>query len=433
MNNFYWECKTKVRFGEGCVQEFLPDFVRQFAIENKNIMIGYGGGSIKRNGAYDDVIAALESIGYRLASASDLTSSDGETADSNNLPNGDCESAVANCSPTGNLIIEFPGIMSNPTLAKMLEGAELARKWDVGLILAVGGGSAMDCCEAIAVQAPYDGDAWQDFWMDGKPMTHTPIPCGVVVTMPATGSEVNGCAVLTNEETKIKCDRWYSEFTPLFALMDPKYTLTMPVRQLRAGTFDILSHIMETYFSWPLEGNPADDTSEGLMRGLIRDFRRAIADPQDYEARSNIMWTASLAENNVIKTGKSKDFQAHNMEHQLSAYTNCNHGEGLAVIHPVYYRHIYKDGLKKFVSFAENVWGLDRSSYDSDDQLALAGVEALADFIREVGLPTSLGELGFGEEEFAMLPEIAESCFISEGAYRPLTHEEILEIYNECR
>lgn len=411
MKDFYWECKTQVRFGEGVVREFLPDFVKKFAQAGKNIMIGYGGGSIKKNGAYDDVIAALESLGYVRY---------------------DDSAAGEEAAAAGKAIIEFAGIMSNPTLAKMREGSELARRWDVGLVLGVGGGSAMDCCEAISIQAPYDGDAWKDFWMEGKPMTHTPIPCGVIVTMPATGSEVNGCAVLTDEETRIKCDRWYSEFHPLFALMDPKYTLTMPLRQLKAGTFDIFSHIMETYFSWPVEGNPADDTSEGLMKGLVRDFRAAVADPQDYQARSNIMWTASLAENNVIKTGKSKDFQAHNMEHQLSAYTNCNHGEGLAVIHPVYYRHIYKDGLGKFVSFAENVWELERSDYDSDEQFALAGVEALADFIREMGLPTSLRELGFGEAEKEMLPEIADSCFISGGAFRPMTHEEILEIYEEC-
>ena len=144
------------------------------------------------------------------------------------------------------------------------------------------------------------------------------------------------------------------------------------------------------------------------------------------------MWTASLAENRIIKTGKSKDFEAHNMEHQLSAYTDCNHGEGLAVLHPAYYRHIYKDGLPKFVAFAERVWGLDREDYDSDEEFALAGIDALADFIKEMGLPTTLRDIGFGEKEAAMLPEIAESCFISGGAFRPLTKEEILEIYKEC-
>lgn len=404
MKDFFWECKTKVRFGQGAVRDYLAQMVGEFALPGHNIMIGYGGGSVKRNGAYDDVVGVLESLGY---------SRDGNAAD-------------------GNMIVEFPGIMSNPTLKRMREGADLASLMDVGLIIAIGGGSVMDCCKAIAVQAQYKGDAWEDFWMKGLPMTHDVIPCGVVVTMPATGSEVNGCAVLTNEDTKIKCDRDYPEMNPAFALMDPAYTLTMPVRQLKAGTFDILSHIMETYFSFPLEDNPADDVSEGLMRGLIRDFRAAVADPEDLQARSNIMWTASLAENRIIKTGKSKDFQAHNMEHQLSAYTNCNHGEGLAVLHPAYYRHIYKDGVYKFARFAERVWGINAADYANDYDLALAGIDALSDFIKEMGLPTTLRELGFGNEERELLPEIAESCFVSRGAFRTMTSEEILKIYEEC-
>lgn len=404
MKDFNWECRTKVRFGQGCVREYLAGLVREFALPGKNIMIGYGGGSVKRNGSYDDVIHVLETMGY---------SRDGNAGD-------------------GSLIVEFPGIMSNPTLKRMKEGADLASLMDVGLIIGIGGGSVMDCCKAIAVQAAYDGDAWNDFWMKGLPMKHDIIPCGVVVTMPATGSEVNGCAVLTNEETKIKCDRDYPEMNPRFALMDPAYTLSMPLRQLRAGTFDILSHIMETYFSYPLDENPADDVSEGLMRGLIRDFRKAVADPEDLQARSNIMWTASLAENRIIKTGKSKDFQAHNMEHQLSAYTDCNHGEGLAVLHPTYYRHIYSDGLPKFVNFAVRVWGLDPEAHSDESELALAGIRELEKFIKEMGLPTTLRELGFGNEEKALLPEIAASCFISEGAFRKLTTDEILEIYEEC-
>ena len=400
MERFFWECSTKVRSGEGCVRENLEDMVNAFNSGKKNILIGYGGGSAKKNGSYDDVLDVLASMGY---------STGGKGG--------------------GGRIIEFSGIMSNPTLAKMQEGAGLARKNDVGLIIAIGGGSVMDCCKAVSVQAGYDGDAWEDFWMQGKPMKHRIIPCGVVVTMPATGSEVNGCAVLTNEETKIKCDRDYPEMNPAFALMDPAYTLSMPLRQMRAGTFDILSHIMETYFSFPVYGNPADDISEGLMRGLIRDFRSALADPHDMQARSNIMWTASLAENRIIKTGKTKDFQAHNMEHQLSAYTDCNHGEGLAVLHPVYYRHIYKDGLPKFAAWAKNVWGI---TGDDEEALAIAGIEALEEFIKEAGLPSTLRELGFGQKERELLPEIADSCFISEGAFRPVTAAEILEIYEEC-
>lgn len=405
MENFTWECRTKVRFGQGCVREYLAQLVGEFALPGRNILIGYGGGSVKKNGAFDDVVSVLEGMGYSL----DPSAGDGRR------------------------IVEISGIMPNPTLAKMREGARLAEETNTGLVIAIGGGSVMDCCKALCAQAGYGGDAWEDFWMQGRPMTHRMIPCGVVVTMPATGSEVNGCAVLTNEETKIKCDRDYPELNPAFALMDPAYTLTMPLRQFRAGSFDILSHIMETYFSYPLYGNPADDVSEGLMRGLIRDIRSAMDDPSDIKARSNIMWTASLAENRIIKTGKTKDFQAHNMEHQLSAYTDCNHGEGLAVLHPMYYRHIYKDGLPKFVRFAENVWGLDRGAFKSDEDFALAGIDALAGFIREMGLPATLGELGFGDAELSLLPEIADSCFISEGAFRPLTKAEILDIYEECR
>ena len=404
MDSFSWECSTVVRSGKGCVREFLGEMVRRFTPENANILLGYGSGSVKRNGAYDDIMSVLKEMGY----------------------------SNEDDAPDGKRIIEFSGIMSNPTVAKMLEGASLARENSVGLIIAAGGGSVIDCCKAAAVQANYDGDAWTDFWIEGRPMTHRLIPCGAIVTMPATGSEVNGCAVLTNEETHIKCDRDYAEMNPVFALLDPDYTLTLPVRQLRAGTFDILSHIMETYFSFPLEGNPADDISEGLMRGLIRDFRAALADPEDMQARSNIMWTASLAENRIIKAGKSKDFQAHNMEHQLSAYTDCNHGEGLAVLTPVYYRHIYRDGLPKFVRFASKVWGLHRGRYGSDEELALAGISALEELIAEAGLPRTLRELGFGSREKELLPEIAASCFISDGAFRRITAEEILEIYREC-
>ena len=391
-------------------------------------MLGYGGGSVKKNGAYDDIMAVLTEMGYSTADISSMHT-DGQSG--------------GGCEPCSYKIVEFTGIMSNPTLAKMKEGADIARINNVGLIIGAGGGSVMDCCKAVPGQAGYDGAARAGLCTQGRPMTHRVVPCGVVVTMPATGSEVNGCAVLTNEETRIKCDRDYPEMNPVFALMDPAYTLTMPVRQMKAGTFDILSHIMETYFSYPLEPNPADDISEALMKGLIRDFRAALVDPQDLQARSNIMWTASLAENRIIKTGKSKDFQAHNMEHQLSAYTNCNHGEGLAVLHPVYYRHIYKSGLAKFVSFARNVWGLTEkdaegfrvscgSKMSDDEALALAGIDALAAFIREAGLPTTLRGLGFGEDERKLLPEIAESCFISGGSFRQMTAAEILEIYNEC-
>ncbi|MBR0373396.1 MAG: iron-containing alcohol dehydrogenase [Mogibacterium sp.] len=406
MNDFIFENRTKVYFGAGCVSKYLPDILTQYG---NTVLLGYGSGSIKQNGVYDEVVSIL--------------------------------------TEAGKTVIEFGGIMSNPTLEKMLEGTEIARANDVDLILAVGGGSVMDCCKSISIAARYAGDVWNDFWEEQGTLNFDPVPLGMIVTMPATGSEVNGSAVLTNTERNIKTDRDYPRSNADFALMDPNYTLSMPLRQLRAGTFDILSHIMETYFSYPIEDNVSDDISEALMRGVIRDLRAALADPNDYQARSNIMWEASMAENRIIKMGKSKDFEVHNIEHQISAYTNCNHGEGLAVLHPTYYRHIYKDGLGKFVKFAERVWGLDRADYVSDDALALAGIDALADFIRDVGLPTTLRDLGIKDELIELginsqvdsfgtvkdgLRVIAESCYTTPGAYREIDKAEIFEILREC-
>ena len=203
----------------------------------------------------------------------------------------------------------------------------------------------MDCCKAVSLAARYDGDIWEDFWAHPGVIDFEPLPLGVVVTVAGTGSECNGGAVITNEERKIKTGRDYPALNPRFALMDPTYTFSVPKKQMASGSFDILSHIMETYFSQPNEDNVSDDIMEALMRSVIRNLRVAMDNPEDYTARSNLMWDSTMAENRLIKMGKKCDFECHNMEHQLGAYTNCNHGCGLAVIHPVYYRHVYKDCL----------------------------------------------------------------------------------------
>ena len=387
MNNFIFENATKVYFGQGCVKEYLSCLTKS----SSTVLLAYGGGSVKRNGVYDEVTGILKAA--------------------------------------GKTIVEFSGIMANPTYAKVQEGARLAREHHADMILAVGGGSVMDCCKAVSLAARYDGDIWDDFW--GRPgvISVNPLPLGVIVTVAGTGSECNGGAVITNEEKKIKTGRDYPKLNPRFALMDPTYTYSVPARQMVSGGFDILSHIMETYFSGPNEDNVSDDIMEALMKSVIRNLRAAIRDPRDYTARSNLMWDATMAENRIIKIGKKCDFQCHNMEHQLGAFTDCNHGCGLAVLHPVYYRHIYKDGLPKFVRFAENVWGIARGC-QSDEELALAGVNALAAFIKEIGLTTTLKELGVTDE--SMLKEIADSCSISAGSYRKMTHEEILKIFQEC-
>ena len=238
-----------------------------------------------------------------------------------------------------------------------------------------------------------------------------------------------GGAVITNEETKIKTGRDYPACNPRFALMDPEYTFSVAKLQTASGGFDTLSHIMEIYFSEPDENNVSDDIAEALMKSVIHNLPIALEDPADYTARSNLMWASTMAENRVIKLGKKTDFEAHQIEHQFGAYTDCNHGCGLAVIHPTYYRHIYKSGLDKFVRFARNVWEISADG-KTDDELALAGIKALEDFINEIGLPKTLHELGIGDK--SILPEIARSCNISAGSYKQLTHSEILDILNEC-
>lgn len=388
MNNFIFENATKVFFGQGCVKEYLSCLSSHYG---RKVMLCYGGGSIKKNGIYEEVIGGLKKAGKE--------------------------------------VIEFGGIMSNPTYAKVLEGAALAKEKKVDLILGVGGGSVMDCCKAISLAAAYDGDIWNDFWARPGIIDFDPIPLGVIVTVAGTGSEMNGGAVITNEALKVKTGRDYPECNPVFALLDPAYTYTVPKFQMVSGGFDILSHIMETYFSGPDEDNVSDDISESLMKGVIRDLRAAVINPEDYTARSNLMWESTMGENRIIKLGKHMDFECHQMEHQLGAYTDCNHGAGLAVLHPVYYRHIYRDGLVKFQRFAVNVWGISPEG-KSADELALAGVEALADFVKELGLPTTLRELGV--DEHMDLKRIADSCNLAPGSYRKMTHEEILVIFKEC-
>lgn len=387
MKNFVFENATKVYFGEGCVKEYLSCLAKK---HGDKVLLAYGGGSIKKNGIYEEVTKILEDAGKE--------------------------------------IIEFGGIMSNPTYAKVLEGAKLAKENQADWIFGIGGGSVMDCCKAVSMAAVSEKDIWEEYWAKPGVVDFDPLPLGVIVTVAGTGSECNGGAVITNEELKIKTGRDYPKCNPEFALMDPTYTYSVPVKQMASGSFDTLSHIMEIYFSETDEDNVSDDISEALMKNVIRNLRAAMKNPQDYTARSNLFWDSTMAENRIIKLGKKCDFECHQMEHQLGAYTDCNHGCGLAVLHPVYYRHIYKEGLTKFVRFARNVWEIPEEG-KSEEELALAGVEALADFIKEIGLPTTLRELGV--DESTDLKQIADSCNLAPGSYKKMTHEEILEIFKE--
>lgn len=385
MNNFIFENKTKVYFGKGGVKEYLGSLLEHYG---DTVMLAYGGGSIKRNGVYDEVMGILKAEGKQ--------------------------------------VIEFSGIMPNPTYAKVQEGAKLAREHQVDLILAVGGGSVSDCCKIISAQANLEEDLW-----DMQTVKHTLptqfIPLGTIVTVFGTGSEMNNGAVITHEEKKIKGALWGAQAD--FAFLDPSYSLSVPFPQVISGAFDTLSHAMETYFGKPDENNLSDDLGEAVMRSVIRNTRVLLADHDNYNARSELAWASAMAENSVLKIGKVTDFQGHMIEHQLGAYTNCNHGAGLAVIHPVLYRHIYQSGAARFARFAQNVWGI--APKESQEATALAGVEALADFIKEIGLPTTFAELGIPAD--TDLRAVADSTVLTAGCCKKLTHDEIYEILTECK
>lgn len=388
MNSFVFENATRVYFGQGCVREQLAGVLGEFG---ETVLLAYGGGSIRKNGIYREVMEALLKAGKK--------------------------------------VVEFSGIMPNPTYKKMMEGKKAVQENGVDLILGVGGGSVMDCCKAISMAAATDRDVWEEFWINRGVVDFDPVPVGVVVTVVGTGSEVNGEGVITHEEQKIKTSRHYPRCNPQFAMLDPTYTYSVPPMQTAAGGFDMLSHVMETYFSEPDEDNISDGISETLMRTIVKNLPVAMKEPENYEARSNLMWASTMAEIGIIKLGKKCDFEVHMIEHQMGAYTDCNHGMGLAVIHPAYYRRICRDGVGKFARFAREVWNISPEGR-SEEELAFAGIDALEAFIRSLGLPTSLRELGFADRD--VLKPIADSCILNDGGYRKLTCKEILEILEEC-
>ena len=385
MNNFIFENKTKVYFGRGGVKEYLGCLLKKYG---PMVMLAYGGGSVKRNGVHDEIMGILNA--------------------------------------QGKTVVEFSGIMPNPTYAKVQEGARLARENNVDLILAVGGGSVSDCCKIVSAQALLDEDIWE-MEMTKHTFPSRFIPLGVIVTVFGTGSEMNAGAVITHEEKRLKSGVFGAQAD--FAFLDPDYSLSVPFPQVISGAFDTLSHAMETYFGKPDENNLSDDINEAVMRSVIRNIRVLMRDHDQYEARSELAWASAMAENGVLKIGKITDFQCHQIEHQLGAYTNCNHGRGLAVIHPVLYRHLYQAGAARFERFAQNVWGI--APKGCEEATALAGVEALAAFIREIGLPTTLTELGIPED--TDLRAVADSTNLTAGCCRKLTHEEIYQILLECQ
>ena len=380
MNDFIYTYPMKVYFGEDAAKKAVTAELGRFG---KTVMLAYGGGSIRKSGIYDEIRTLLLEAGKE--------------------------------------IVDFSGIMSNPTYAKVQEGAALAREKGVDFILAVGGGSVIDCCKIISAQAVLDEDIWEMEYKKGKFPT-AGIPMGAVVTASGTGAEMNSGAVITCEDKLWKGPLFGTAAT--FAVLNPAYTMTEPKMQVLSGAFDTLSHAMETYLGTSDKDNVSDDVALAIMKNTVVNMRRVLADINDVQARGNLMWDSAMAENGILKVGRMTDFQAHQMEHQLGAYTDCNHGQGLAIIQPVYYRHILEDAREKFTRFAKEVFNVDTAE---------EGLTALEDFVKECGLPTRMGQL---KSKVEITPEVlrkvADTCNIIKCNPRELDREEIYQILSEC-
>ena len=382
--NFIYSNPTKLYFGDQA-QRNLAEALKPFG---QTVLLTYGGGSIKKNGIYEDMLAALKEA--------------------------------------GKTVVELPGVMPNPTVEKLLEGVKVAREHKVDLILAVGGGSTIDYAKGVAVAAGYDGDAWEHFWVNGADPAPDAkiIPVGAVLTMAGTGSEMNGGSVITHTGQKLKIGKVFGEDVfPKFAILNPRYTFSVPQWHMVAGIYDVMSHIMEQYFSGE-DDNTSDYLAEGLMRSLIVASRAAVKNPQDYEARSNIMWTSTWALNTLIGMGKAQDWMVHMIGQAIGAYTDATHGMTLSGVSVAYYKFIMDAGLHKFARFARNVWNIPAEGR-SERELAEAGIEALGAWIREIGASTEITSLGVTED---MLDGIADATFIMTDGYKVLSHADVVEI-----
>lgn len=386
LGNFSYCNPAKLYFGDQSL-DYLNEELPKYG---KNVVLIYGGGSIKKNGIYDDVVKILEAQGKNVA--------------------------------------EISGVMPNPTLAKLYEGIEIARQHQADFLLAVGGGSVCDYAKAVSVSVNCEEDPWQKYFLRFEEPSCETLPVGCVLTMVGTGSEMNAGAVITNQETKQKIGHVFADekIIPRFAILNPRYTMTLPHRQMVAGIYDIFNHICEQYFSGT-DDTTSDYISEGLMRSVLHASRIANKNPQDYEARSNLMWTATWALNTLIAKGKSTDWMVHMLGQSVGAYTNATHGMTLAAVSLPYYRHILPYGLPKFKRFAIEVWKV-RPEGKTDEAIAEEGLKAMEAWMKELGLAMNISELGATED---MIEGIADGTFILEGGYKVLDHEDIVKILKE--
>ena len=385
MDKFTYQYPVRQHFGKGCAESAIKEEMKQVG---KNVLLAYGGGSLKRTGLYDTLMEWLHECGKN--------------------------------------VVDFGGILPNPTYDKVQEGAQLVRKYGIDFILAVGGGSVIDCCKIVSAQARLNEDIWDMQYTRHQFPTEF-VPMGAIVTASGTGAEQNNGAVITHTAKKLKqplVGAYHS-----FAILDSDLTKTLPMKQVVSGAFDTLSHCMETYMGRPQGDNLSDEINEAVMRNVIKNLRALIANPDEDFARGELMWDSALAENSLLKLGKQTDFQCHMLEHAVGAYTDCNHGQGLAVIHPTLYRHLLAEGKEKLARMAERVWNVKS---DTTEQTAALGIDALESFIREIGLPTRWSEMGITDE--TVLRAAADTCLLMPGCCKQFTRDtrdELFEVLKE--
>ena len=385
LGNFTYCNPTKLYFGKNALEGLNAELPKY----GKNVLLVYGGGPIKRNGIYDKVVAALKANGKNVT--------------------------------------EDAGVMPNPTVEKLYEGCERARACKADLILAVGGGSVCDYSKAVSVSAYCKEDPWDKYFLRMEDVDNEIIPVGCVLTMVGTGSEMNGGAVITNHAQKLKIGHVFGDNVfPKFSVLDPEFTYTLPEYQMKAGFYDIMSHILEQYFSGD-DDNTSDYISEGLLRSLIHSAEIAVEDPRNYEARSNIMWTATWALNTLIAKGKTTDWEVHMIGQAVGAYTDATHGMTLSAVSMPYYRLIMPYAADKFARYAVNVWGVDAAG-KSKEEVAREGLDTMEKWMRKIGLVMNISDLGVTED---MLEGIVKSTFIMQGGYKVLTEEDVMKVLRE--
>lgn len=383
IGNFTYCNPTRLYFGKDAMGHLKQELEKY----GPNVLLCYGGGSIKKNGIYAQVMDMLNASGKNVT--------------------------------------EDAGVMPNPTVEKLREGAERARTCKADLILAVGGGSVCDYAKAVSVSVNCEEDPWEKYYIRFEEPSCEIVPVGCVLTMAGTGSEMNGGAVITNHEQKLKIGHVFgTEVFPKFSILNPEFTFTLPKYQMVSGIYDIFNHICEQYFSGE-DDNTSDYIAEGLMRSVIHASRIAVENPNDYEARSNIMWTATWALNTLIAQGKSSDWMVHMLGQAVGAYTDATHGMTLAAVSLPYYRHIMPYGLAKFSRFAVNVWGVNPEG-KTDEAIAGEGLADMENWMRELGVVMNIRDLGVSEE---MIEGLATATLIMNGGYKTLTHEEIVDIF----